>query len=160
VAPGSKERPGARLINVRSESAPRQPALRDSVRTRRCLIPAAGFYEWKKEGAIRQPYALRSRHGLIALGGLWESDTFTVLTTDANEVVAPIHDRMPVILEREQFSAWLDPARREPADLQELLQPYPADRLFAEPVSTRVNRPENDDATCLLPAAPQQGRLF
>jgi putative SOS response-associated peptidase YedK len=160
LPPGEKKRASAPLINVRSESAPRQAGLRDSMRMRRCLIPAAGFYEWRKEGSVRQPYALRSRRGLIALGGLWERNAFTVLTTDANAVVAPIHDRMPVILEREQFDAWLDPARREAGDLEELLQPYPADRLFAEPVSTRVNRPENDDALCLEPTAPQQGRLF
>src|SRR5690349_7324593 len=89
--PGADPRAGERLINVRSESAPRQKTLRDSFRMRRCLIPAAGFYEWKKEGSVRQPYALRSRRGLIALGGLWDADTFTVLTTAANDVVAPIH---------------------------------------------------------------------
>src|SRR5262245_50090159 len=76
---GSGGRAGERLVNIRSESAPRQKTLRDSFRTRRCLIPAAGFYEWKKEGAVRQPYALRSRRGLVALGGLWDADTFTVL---------------------------------------------------------------------------------
>jgi putative SOS response-associated peptidase YedK len=161
VPPASKERgASARLINVRSESAARQPRLRDLMRGRRCLVPAAGFYEWKKEGTTSQPYAVRSRRGLVALGGVCDAETFTVLTTAANAVVAPIHDRMPVILEREQFAAWLDPTSRD-ADVHDLMRPYPAERLVAEPVSTRVNRPDNDDPLCLEPAAPPaQGRLF
>jgi putative SOS response-associated peptidase YedK len=154
---------GTRLINARSETAARRAAFKDSLRERRCLIPAAGFYEWKKEGTRRQPYAIRSRMGLVALAGLWDAwegqgrrlETFTVLTTEASPVVAQIHDRMPVILERDQFSAWLDPDRREPEDLAEWLRPYPADRVTVQAVSTRVNKVDCDDPACLqLETAP------
>lgn len=169
--PRDKAGPPLVIINARSETVARQPAFRDSLRRRRCLVPAAGFYEWKKVGRTSQPYAVRSTGGLVALAGLWDVslrqgqllESFTLLTIPANEAIAPIHDRMPVVLEREQFAAWLDPERQEAEDVAPLVRPYPADRLRVEPVSTRVNRPENDDALCLEPAAPvvpRQGTLF
>jgi putative SOS response-associated peptidase YedK len=150
---------GARMINARSETAGRRAAFKDSLRERRCLIPAAGFYEWKQEGARRQPYAIRSRAGLVALAGVWDAwegpdrrlETFTVLTTEAHGALAEIHDRMPVILERDQFSGWLDGGLGSPEDLEEWLRPYPAERLTAEAVTTRVNRVDFDDPACLRP---------
>jgi putative SOS response-associated peptidase YedK len=160
---------GSRFINARSESAARRAAFKDPLRDRRCLIPAAGFYEWGEAGPARQPYAIRSQAGLVALAGVWDRweqrgralETFTVLTTPADGHVARIHDRMPVILEKAQFSAWLDPDRREPEDLAELLRPYPGERLTVQAVSTRVNKPQFDDPACLAAGtAPSQGRLF
>jgi putative SOS response-associated peptidase YedK len=160
----------SRFVNARSESASRRAAFKESLRARRCLVPAGGFYEWKKAGRVRQPYAIRSRAGLVALAGLWDRweqggralETFTVLTTAAHGHVAEIHDRMPVILERDQLAAWLDPGRCSPEDLAPLLRPYPAERLIVQPVSTRVNKPEFDDPLCLSPSRelPSQGRLF
>jgi putative SOS response-associated peptidase YedK len=162
---------GNKLINARSETAARRGVFADSLRMRRCVVPAGGFYEWKKQGAVRQPYAVRAKAGLLAIAGLWDSwerggqrlETCTILTTTANAAIAPIHDRMPVLLEREQFGAWLDPERRDPDALAPLMRPYPADRLVVQPVSTRVNRPDFDDPACLDPAdpaVPAQGRLF
>jgi putative SOS response-associated peptidase YedK len=169
---GSKDpKVARRLINARSETAGQRGAFRESLRTRRCLVPAAGFYEWKSTGGVRQPYVVKPRAGLVAIAGLWDTwegegtrlETCTLLTTAANETVAPIHDRMPVLLDRDRFADWLDPDRREPDALAPLLQPYPSDRLSSYPVSTRVNRPALDDAACLERAevlTPAQGRLF
>jgi putative SOS response-associated peptidase YedK len=162
---------GHRLINARSETAGTRGVFRESLRMRRCLVPAAGFYEWKSVGSAKQPYAVKPRAGLLAIGGLWDAwerdgrrlETCTLLTTTPNELIAPIHDRMPVLLDRERFAEWLDPRQQDPRGLAALMQPYPAERLLAHPVSTRVNRPTVDDPACLAPAAvevPAQGRLF
>jgi len=159
-----------RLINARSETAGKRGVFRESLRARRCAVPAAGFYEWKKMGRVRQPFAIRPRTGLIAFAGLWDSwqgdgrrlETFTILTTQPNDKVAAIHDRMPVILDREQLAGWLDPVH-DIDDVSPLLRPYPADRLVIEPVSTRVNRADFDDPSCLEPVAiplPEQRTLF
>jgi putative SOS response-associated peptidase YedK len=156
-------------VNVRSENALRG-TFRTSLRERRCIVPAAGFFEWKKVDKANQPYAVRSRAGLIGLGGLWAPapperpglDTFTILTTEPNERIAEIHDRMPVVLERDQFAAWLDPRLTGAPDLEPFLRPYPAERTELAPVSARVNRATADDPGCLEPAAPilPQPRLF
>jgi putative SOS response-associated peptidase YedK len=162
---------GPRFINARSESAARRGTFKESLQQRRCLIPASGFYEWKKDGDRRRPLAIRSRAGLVALAGLWDRwerdgrvlETFTVLTTAADGALAEIHDRMPVVLERGQFPLWLDPIRRAPEALAALLRPYPADRLLVQPVSGRVNKTDFDDPACLEPDTipfPSQGRLF
>jgi putative SOS response-associated peptidase YedK len=139
------------VINARSESAFRSPLFREAMRSRRLVVPAAGFYEWGGIGRERQPHAIRSTSGLVGLAGIWEpSGTFAVLTRAANEAVAPIHDRMPIILERAQFAAWLDVAG--PSELDVLLRAYPSDRIVTHPVGTRVNRPQVDDPQCLAPA--------
>jgi putative SOS response-associated peptidase YedK len=159
-----------RLINARSETAGTRGVFRHLLRERRCVVPAAGFYEWKKIGRVRQPYAIRPQNGLIGLAGLWDAwegkghrlETFTILTTEPNEAITKIHDRMPVVLEREQIGAWLDPGR-DAGDIARLMRPYPADRLIIEPVSTRVNRADFEDPSCLVPvevAVPEQGTLF
>jgi len=159
-----------RLINARSETAAKRGVFRESLQARRCAVPAAGFYEWKKMGRVRQPFAIRPQTGLIAFAGLWDSwqgdgrrlETFTILTTQPNEAIAAIHDRMPVILDRTQLAAWLDPVN-DTEDVSSLLRPYPADRLVIEPVSTRVNRADFDDPSCLTRVdvpLPQQGTLF
>lgn len=155
-------RGGARLINARSESAADKPAFRAAFKRRRCLAPAAGFYEWKRLPAGKQPWWIRlTGGGPLAFAGLWEhwldpaspsTDatlySFTILTTAANPLVAGLHDRMPVILNPRDYAAWLDPAASRP-DLEALLAPYPGELMEAWPVSRRVNSPQNDDPSLL-----------
>lgn len=151
---------GARMINARSETAPEKPSFRRAFRDRRCLIPADGFYEWKRENGGKQPYYFRMQGGRpFAFAGLWESWTkdgeirsCAILTTAANEVVAGIHERMPVILPSRHYEAWLDP-EAERDELTDLLVPYPGDDLETYPVSRFVNSPGNDDPRCIEPAA-------
>jgi putative SOS response-associated peptidase YedK len=152
---------GARMINARSETAPEKPSFRRAFRGRRCLIAADGFYEWKREEGGKQPYYFHMQDGHpFAFAGLWESwdkgdgtlRTCAILTTRANSVLEGIHDRMPVILPRDAYNAWLDPdADRE--ELGELMIPYPGDDLEAYPVSRFVNSPRNNDERCVEPAA-------
>jgi len=156
---------GSRMINARAESAAKSPAFRNAFRQRRCLVPADGFYEWRKlPGGTKQPYRITLKAGLFAFAGLWEAwhdpagetvRTFTILTTDANELLMPIHDRMPVILAPADYDAWL--GAEDPAAVQALLQPFPAAAMVATPVSARVNNVRNDDAACIAPA---QGELL
>ena len=151
---------GARMINARSETAPEKPSFRKAFRERRCLIPADGFFEWKRESGGKQPYYFRMREGRpFAFAGLWESWrrdgeilSCAILTTAANDLVGEVHERMPVILPRERYEAWLDP-EAEGEELKELLVPYPGDDLEAYPVSRFVNSPANDDPRCIEPAA-------
>ncbi|MHC5024335.1 MAG: SOS response-associated peptidase [Planctomycetota bacterium] len=155
---------GNRMINARSESAATKPAFRSAFRHRRCLVPADGFYEWRKLDSGKQPYLIRRADGEpMALAGLWESwtnktdadetiESCTVLTTDANETLSDLHDRMPVILEPESFDAWLDPEQQDAAALTAMLEPAAAGILAFHPVSRRVNSPKNDDAKLLEPA--------
>jgi putative SOS response-associated peptidase YedK len=148
------------LINARAETVDERPAFRESFAQRRCLIPADGFYEWSGAGRSRQPFHIRLRQGgLFAFAGLWEPTApaaegqppgaCTILTTEPNELLRGIHDRMPVILAPEHYERWLDPEPPSPAGLRKLLQPYAAGAMTAVPVSTRVNDPRNDDADCL-----------
>jgi putative SOS response-associated peptidase YedK len=152
-------RAGARLINARAEGAADKPAFRAAFKRRRCLVPAAGFYEWKRLPKGKQPWWIRLRGGgPLAFAGLWEhwldpqSDatlhTFTILTTAANPLVAALHDRMPVILPPRDYTVWLDPDAARP-DLDALLVPYPPELMEAWPVSQRVNSPKNDDPSLL-----------
>lgn len=150
---------GNRLINARSETAAEKPSFRDAFRRRRCLVPTDGFYEWEKVDGGKQPWVIRmAEGGGFALAGLWETwreaddrsiDTFTILTGDPNEVVARVHDRMPVIVARERFDLWLDPDVSDPEALRPVLRPYPASGMDAYPVSRRVNNPSNDDPGCV-----------
>jgi putative SOS response-associated peptidase YedK len=152
---------GARMINARSETAPEKPSFRRAFRGRRCLIPADGFYEWKRENGGKQPYYFHMQDGRpFAFAGLWESwekgdgtlRTCAILTTRANSVLEGVHDRMPVILPHDAYDAWLDPdADRE--ELGELTIPYPEDDLETYPVSRFVNSPRNNDERCIEPAA-------
>lgn len=156
-------------INARSESAPTRPAFRDAYVHRRCAVPADGFFEWIGPKEARQPIWFHAPHDdLLLFAGLYESwhdpktdawqRTFTILTTDANEIVAPIHDRMPVILPPERVEEWLYVPPREPEQesyakiLRGVLVPAGADVLVATEVSQRVNSVKNDDETCLAPA--------
>ena len=157
---------GTRHINARAETAPTTAAFRDAFVRRRCLVPADGFYEWQQQGGRKQPWWIHHRRGgLLAFAGLrerWQPrsggepmHTFTILTTMPNGTVAPLHDRMPVVLEPKDWAAWLDPAT--PAELvRSLLGPAPEALLEARPVSSFVNRVDNDDARCVEPAPPPE----
>ncbi len=164
---------GSRMINARAEGVTDKPAYRAAIARRRCLIPADAFYEWQRRTldgrpAGKLPWALRRRDGRpMALAGIWEVwrqggdpaaealRTCAIITTSANETVAPIHDRMPVILEPGDWAAWLDPAT-DPAVVEALMVPAAAGVLEAFPVSTLVNRVANDGPQLLepLPAPP------
>ncbi len=156
-----------KLINARSETVGEKPSFRAAFRHRRCLVPADGFYEWKRRGGTRQPWLFGLGDGApMIFAGLWERwtipdgasltgslaerspgdavETCTILTTAANETVAPVHGRMPVILPPDAWDAWL-------AGEEVALAPYPADAMTAHPVSTHVNRPANDDPRCVEP---------
>jgi len=162
---------GTRMINARSETAHSKPAFRDALRQRRCIVPANGFYEWTRNGRERQPHWFRRRdEPLMAMAGLFERwcshetddvfESFTILTTDANASVSPVHDRMPVLLQRTDFDAWLDPDEKDPERLRRLLVPCPDEWLESRLVSPRVNDPRNDDPECLLPPTEYQPSLF
>ena len=160
---------GHKLINARSETAAQKPSFRSAFRHRRCLVPADGFYEWRRSGGTRQPWLFGLRDGApMMFAGLWERwtvpegaaltgslaerrpgdavETCTILTTAANGTVAPVHGRMPVILPPDDWDAWL-------AGGQVPLDPCPADAMTAWPVSTHVNRPANDDPRCIEPVS-------
>ncbi len=162
---------GNRLINARSETVAEKPSFRAAFRARRCLIPADGFYEWQRLDGRKQPYFIRLAAATpFAMAGLWESwrgaagvvETFTILTTAANDTVRPIHERMPVILDPAAHDAWLDPDNGDPKKRRGLLMPY-AGAMIALPVGNHVNRVGNDDRRCIEPLStppPEQLRLF
>ncbi len=181
LVPHWSEGPGAgvRLINARSETAATRPAFREAFRRRRCLVPADGFYEWsapreRGDAGPRQPFHIGLPGGaLFAIAGLWERwdgpdgrrlESCTLLTTAANARIAEIHDRMPAILLPADCAAWLDPERREPTQLEPLLQPLAPEAMELRPVSPRVNDVRCDDADLLAPYEPPprpvQGALF
>lgn len=153
---------GARMINARAETVAEKPAFRAAFKRRRCLIPADGFYEWQKLDQSKQPIYIHAQDGRpFALAGLWETwhsadgsmiESCAILTTTPNDLMAPIHNRMPVILEPEDYEMWLDPGPR-PEDGLHLLRPYPPDKMHTYPVSTHVNNPRHDDPHCIAPAA-------
>jgi len=156
---------GARMINARAETLEAKPAFRNALKWHRCLLPADGFYEWKAVAGGKQPYRIAmkdgSLFGLAALTERWLSpegevlDTCAIVTTPANALVRRIHDRMPLIIAPEDYDAWLGAADAKP-----LLRPYGAERMEAHPVSTRVNRPENDDPSLIAEEAPPQRDLL
>ncbi len=147
-----------RMINARAETLSQRPAFRAAFAHRRCLIPADGFYEWQQTNDSKQPYFIRARdENPLAFAGLWERwqrgqqviESCTIITMSANQSLAPIHHRMPVILPEDTYDLWLDPSVQDPATLQALLLPYDAEKLMAYRVSKRVNHPKNDDAECI-----------
>jgi len=153
---------GYKMINAKSETVAQKPAFRAAFRHRRCLIPADGFYEWKKGTGTKQPYLVRMKDNLpFAFAGLWERwesqngeiiESCTILTVDANDLVSEIHDRMPVILHPKDHRIWLDAALRDPEKLLKLLNAYPADEMTALPVNPLVNKPSEDSPKCIEPA--------
>ncbi len=151
----------ASQINARAETIRTANAFRDAFTKRRCVVPADGFFEWQGAGASKQPIWFHREDGqLILFAGLYESwqpqpeqwqRTFTIITTQPNDVVAPVHDRMPVILTGDAVDEWLDPQEDDPERLLALLQAAPDSLLVAKPVSQRVNSVKNDDPSCLEP---------
>ncbi|MFH0822080.1 MAG: SOS response-associated peptidase [Pseudomonadota bacterium] len=151
---------GNKMINARAETAAEKPAFRSAFKHRRCLVPADGFYEWKKtkDGRRRPFLAARADGAVFAFAGLWETWTGpegrvvqsgTVLTTDANELMASIHDRMPVILDPEHYGPWLDPGFRDQDLLTHLLRPYPSNAMTLKPVGLKVNKASYDAPDCV-----------
>jgi len=150
---------GVRTINARAETLATAPAFREAFRRRRCLVPATGFYEWKKLGAGKQPYFISLRDGSpVTFAGLWERwgkgetriESFTIVTGEPNSLVATLHDRMPVILDPSDYNSWLKPGETMPPAL---LQPFPTQLMTVYPVSPRVNAVKNDDAALIEPVA-------
>jgi putative SOS response-associated peptidase YedK len=150
----------ATLINARAETLAAKRAFRDAFQRRRCLIPADGFYEWRKsEGTNKQPYYVRLKNDRpFAFAGLWEHwegsgssaiESCVIVTTEANVLLRLLHDRMPAILPSEDFGRWLDPDSEDTSDLVGLLRPYPPAEMSVYPVSTLVNSPRNDSPECI-----------
>ncbi len=152
---------GNRMINARAESVMEKPAYRSAFQQRRCLIVADGFYELMKAGRAKQPFFFCLRDGRpFAFAALWETwrpsngepvESCVLLTTSPNELIAPIHDRMPVILKSEDYDPWLDPKLHQSGPLYALLRPYASAEMIAYPVTPRVNSPTHDDARCIEP---------
>ena len=145
---------GYKMINARAESVAEKPSFREAFQHQRCLVVADGFYEWKKEGAKKRPFYIRLKSGKpIAFAGLynfWKSPegeqicTGTIITTDANEIVRPLHDRMPVIASPDAYDLWLEPDVHDKALLQKILKPYPSAELDVYEVTPNVNSPKNN----------------
>jgi putative SOS response-associated peptidase YedK len=162
----------ARMINARSETAGTKPAFRDAVKSRRCLIPADGFYEWQRVGKIKQPYCFEvGNAAMFAFAGIWDRwkdpsgnwlKTCSILTTTPNAVTSPVHDRMPVILDPDSYDLWLDPGMQDTVAASEMLKPYGAQFMRCYPISTRINHVANDDNECSRPVelARVQSSLF
>jgi len=162
----SKEPKPGGYVNARSETVTEKPAFRSAFRKRRCLIPADGFYEWKQIGKKKQPYFFRKLGGgVLAYAGVWDVwdgpdgpvESVAVLTVPANDLVEPLHDRMPAIISEGQFVAWLDPKESRAEKLMPLLLPYPVEKMERWPVSDRVNAATVEDPTLLLPM-PEPGK--
>jgi putative SOS response-associated peptidase YedK len=164
---------GTRTLNARSETVTTTPAFRESILTKRCLIPADGFYEWRKMGPVKQPYCFEVGEGeVFAFAGLWDKwrspdgeivESCAVLTTGPNSLVADLHDRMPVIVPREKYDLWLDPDVNDFESIRDILKPFDANLMRRHPVSTKLNNSKNDDAESALPVTlgiPPQGSLF
>jgi putative SOS response-associated peptidase YedK len=156
---------GNRMINARAESLAEKPAFRTAFRRRRCLIPADGFYEWRKQGKRKTPMYVRMKsHQPFAFAGLWEVwrspdgsevPSCTIITTEPNELLKDIHNRMPAVLRPEHYKPWLDPGEKRPDELRPMLAPYPADGMEAYEVSTAVNSPSTHGEDCIAPAKAQ-----
>jgi putative SOS response-associated peptidase YedK len=153
---------GNRMINARAETVADKPAFRNAIRRRRCIVPATGFFEWERTGASRQPHLFRMADGKpFGMAGLWENwmsddgseiQSAAILTTKANRLVGRVHDRMPVILERESYGRWLDAGNEDVTGFGPLLVAFPAEAMTSLAVSRVVNSPRNDTPECLSPA--------
>jgi putative SOS response-associated peptidase YedK len=145
---------GNKLANARGESLRERPAFRDAFRRWRCLVPASGFYEWQSVSGRKQPWHIRPTDaelfGLAGITAIWDGmRSVSLITTAPNDLMAPIHDRMPVIVGPDDYARWLDPENQDAEELMTLVRPYPAARMAARAVGMRVNQPENDDPALL-----------
>ena len=156
---------GSRMFNARAETLTASPAFRDAFRRKRCLVPVDGFYEWQREGARRQPFAIARQDGRpLALAGLWSGwrdpaadrvvRTFTIITSAPNDQMAGLHDRMPVIVPQDAWERWLDPTLDDPAELHALFEPSDDIELRIWPVSLLVNNVRNDGPELFEEVAP------
>lgn len=153
---------GNRMINARAETAAEKPSFRAPFKRRRCLVLADGFYEWQKAGKQKQPYYIQvGDRDLFGFAGLWEKwesgdgsylETCTILTTEPNDLMQSIHNRMPVIIHPEDYDLWLDPDIQDGRHVQHLLRPYEEDAMALYPVSKTVNNPRNETSECIEPA--------
>ncbi len=146
-----------RMINARGETVAEKPSFRAAFKRRRCLIPVDGFYEWRKEGTKKQPYFIRMKdEQTFAFAALWETwneiESCTIITTSANKIMQPLHDRMPVILPAENYDSWLSPEENKER-FQKMLIKYPSDKMMYHPVSTEVNSPKHDTPDCIVSIA-------
>lgn len=154
---------GSKLINARSETLTKRSAFKDAFKNRRCLVLADGFYEWQRHGKEKTPFFIHLKSELpFAFAGLYEIwkpplgeslVSCTIVTTEPNDLVRPLHDRMPVVLPKGAESLWLNPEAEDPSRLLDLLQPYPADEMAAYQVSSLVNSVKNDSPECIEPAS-------
>lgn len=152
---------GARMINARAETLAEKPSFRSAFKRRRCLVVADGFYEWKRIEKGKQPYYFHLKnHQPFGFAGLWEHwengngdviESCTIITTEANTVLAPVHDRMPVILDPKGYDTWLDPKLEADQRLHDLLRPYDETAMVSYPVSSAVNSPRHDEVDCVQP---------
>jgi len=149
---------GNHMINARSETLAEKPSFKTAYQTQRCIVPVSGFYEWDKEGGTKQPYYFYPGHkDILALAGLWESwedpnqlvESFTIVTTSANDFMRPIHDRMPVIIQPDYYEQWLNCREYPGQDVGHLLKAAPNDELLSHPVSKFVNSPTNNSWKCI-----------
>lgn len=154
---------GTKMINARSETASERPSFRSALRRRRCLIPADGFFEWRQEGSVKQPYFIEMNDGApFGMAGLWDFwegpdgafESCTILTTGPNATLAPIHDRMPVILPRAAFAQWLDPSRVSVEGIAALMAPYTERPMHAYAVDRRMSNPRFDSPQAVEPIGP------
>lgn len=155
---------GSKTINARAEGVDEKPSFRAAFKRRRCLVPATGFYEWKKKGSSKEPHFIAMEDGApFAFAGLWETwsppdggliDTCTIITTEPNELMETLHNRMPVILRRDDYAFWLgtgkDATPQELGELKSLLRPYDAGEMVAWPVAARVGNPRNEGADLIV----------
>lgn len=154
------EKIGYKMINARSETIEEKPSFRTAFKRRRCLVLADGFFEWQKRGSKKQPYLFQKKNAApYAYAGLWETwnhgnqpvVSCTIITTTANELVADVHDRMPVILQDRHLENWLNPEFDHVDRLKSMLEPYPADEMERYPVDPMVGSPQNDKPQCVEP---------
>lgn len=165
LVPAWAKEAGQEPVNARAETVAQKATFRDAFRRRRCLIPASGFYEWESRGRVKQPWLVRRQDlAPFCFAGLWESwqppggdmlESCAIITTTPNRLMAPIHDRMPVILTERQWEPWLDPNATEVA-VHSLLSPWAPELMTAVTVSSRVNSVHTDDESCLVPAKPDE----
>ena len=164
---------GTQTLNARSESVTTKPAFRDPILRKRCLIPADGFYEWRKMGSVKQPYCFEVGEGeVFALAGLWDEwkspegqiiESCTILTTTPNSLVAEMHDRMPVIVSPDKYGLWLDPDVNDFDAIRDILKPYDPTLMRLYPVNRKLNNSNNDDPLSAAPVildTPTQAKLF
>jgi len=152
---------GFQMINARAETLSQKASFKNSFKKLRCIIPCSGFYEWKKlDKKTKVPYFIRLRNGTpFALAGLWDRwnkdggnlTTFTIITTTPNNIIKPIHDRMPVILKSENHDMWINPDITDTENISDFLKPYPSEEMELYEISTFVNNPKNDSPECIEP---------